>query len=292
MNWLSHLYQNFLSRSIVERIILLNILIFVLTYLFNTFSFLFQIDGNFIVNWFSLQPDFGLLLVRPWTIISYGFLHLGFFHILFNMMVLFYFGNLFIDFFNARQFLVYLILGIISGGFIYMLSYNYLPGLQTQESLLVGASAGVMAIVIGISSHIPHYSLHFRFIGNIKLLYIAVVLVVLDVVQIPTGNAGGHLAHLGGSLLGFVMTTYLHQGKGIIDWMSAVFVKREKKPLKTVYKNTKQTNFSKKQTNYSRKETKSEEQAKIDSILDKISKSGYDTLTKEDKDYLFKAGKK
>ncbi len=121
MNWLTNLYHKFLSRSIVERIILLNVAIFILTYLFNTFSFLFQIDGNFIVNWFSLQPDFELLLFRPWTMITYGFLHLGFFHILFNMLVLYYFGNLFIDFFNSKQFLVYLCLGIISGGFIYML---------------------------------------------------------------------------------------------------------------------------------------------------------------------------
>lgn len=285
MNWLVNVYQKFLSRSVVERIIILNISIFILAYLFNTFSFLLQIDGNFIVNWFSLKPDFNLLLSRPWTIFSYGFLHLGFFHILFNMLVLYYFGNLFLDFFNSRQFLVYLVLGIISGGFIYMLSYNYLPGLQTRESLLVGASAGVMAVVIGISSHIPQYSLHFRFIGNIKLLYIAVALVVLDIVQIPTGNAGGHLAHLGGSLIGFLLTSYLEQGKGVISMMNAFMTKKEKKPLKTVYKSTKRSSAS-------RTETKSEEQARIDSILDKISKSGYDTLTKEEKDYLFKAGKK
>ncbi len=291
MNWITNLYHNFLSRSIVERIILINVALFVLTYLFNTFSFLLQIDGNFIVNWFTLQPDFGLLLERPWTIISYGFLHLGFFHILFNMLVLYYFGNLFMDFFNSKQFLLYLILGIISGGFIYMLSYNYMPGLKTQNSLLVGASAGVMAIVIGVSSYIPYYSINFRFIGNIKLLYIAVALVVLDVVQIPTGNAGGHLAHLGGSLIGFLLTTYLDQGKGLISWISGAITKKEKKPLKTVYKNTKSTKSTKNST-YTKKETKSEEQARIDSILDKISKSGYETLSKEEKDYLFKAGKK
>jgi len=288
MNWFSNIYQNYLQRTIVEKIIILNVLIFVMTYLFNTLSFLFNVDGNFIMTWFSLKPDFELLLYRPWTIITYGFLHAGFFHILFNMMVLYYFGNLFLDFFNSRQFLAYLILGIISGGLVYILSYNFLPGLQTQQTLLVGASAGVMAVVIGISSHIPHYSLRFRFIGNIKLLYIAVALVVLDVVQIPAGNAGGHLAHLGGSLLGFLMTRYFNQGKNFVDWFESLFVKNKKQPLKTVYKNSKQS----KQTKYPRKESKSEEQMRIDSILDKISKSGYDTLTKEEKDYLFKAGKK
>jgi len=288
MNWFTNLYENYRERSIVERIIIINVVIFAVTYLFNTLSFLFNVDGNFIMTWFSLKPDFELLLYRPWTIITYGFLHAGFFHILFNMMVLYYFGNLFLDFFNSRQFLVYLMLGIISGGLIYILSYNLLPGLQTQQSLLVGASAGVMAVVIGIASHIPQYSLRFRFIGNIKLLYIAVALVVLDVVQIPAGNAGGHLAHLGGSLLGFVLTTYFGQGKNAVVWFEGLFTKNQKQPLKTVYKNSKQS----KQTTYQKKESKSEEQKKIDSILDKISKSGYDTLTKEEKDYLFKAGKK
>lgn len=288
MNWLTTLYHNYQQRSIVERIIILNVAIFVMTYLFNTLSFLFNVDGNFIMTWFSLKPDFELLLYRPWTIITYGFLHAGFFHILFNMLVLYYFGNLFLDFFNSRQFLTYLMLGIISGGFIYILSYNFLPGLQTQQSLLVGASAGVMAVVIGIASHIPHYSLRFRFIGNIKLLYIAVALVVLDVVQIPAGNAGGHLAHLGGSLLGFLMTTYFGQGKNFVLWFEGLFTKSKKQPLKTVYKNRKQS----KQPTYQSKASKSEEQMRIDSILDKISKSGYDTLTKEEKDYLFKAGKK
>lgn len=166
-----------------------------------------------------------------------------------------------------------------------MLSYNYLPGLKTQNSLLVGASAGVMAVMIGIASHIPQYSLRFRFIGNIKLLYIAVGLVVLDVVQIPTGNAGGHLAHLGGSLLGFVMTHYFNQGSGLISWTKGLMTTKQERPLKTVYK-------SAEKKSYRKKESKSEEQARIDSILDKISKSGYDTLTKEEKDYLFKAGKK
>jgi membrane associated rhomboid family serine protease len=284
MNWLTDLYQKYLSRNVVERIIILNIIVFVLTYLINTISFLFNFDGNFIVNWFSLQPDFGILLYRPWTIITYGFLHMGFFHILFNMLVLFYFGNLFLDFFNAKQFIVYLILGIISGGFIYMLAYNYLPGIKTKQSLLLGASAGVMSVVIGISSYIPHYSMRFRFIGNVKLLYIALILVVMDVVQIPTGNAGGHLAHLGGSLLGFVLTTYFLQGKGIVNWFESLVRKKEKRPLKTVYKNS--------SSKHKKREDDFVEQEKIDQILDKISKSGYDTLTKEEKDYLFKAGKK
>jgi len=276
------IYHRFMERNVVEKIIILTILIFIFTYLFNTLSFLFNADANLIVEWFSLKPSFELLLYRPWTIITYGFLHIGFFHILFNLMILYYFGNLFLDFFDSKQFLTYYLLGIFSGGLIYMLSYNYLPALQTQQTLLVGASAGVTAIVVGIASYIPNYSLNFRFIGSIKLVYIAIAMVILDVVQIPTGNAGGHLAHLGGALIGFLLTRYMNKGSLIIAIWNGLWSTSKKTPLKTVYKNRKSEVTS---TSFNF------DQKKIDSILDKISKSGYDTLTKEEKDYLFKAGK-
>lgn len=276
------IYHRFMERNVVEKIIILTILIFIFTYLFNTLSFLFNTDANLIVEWFSLKPSFELLLYRPWTIISYGFLHIGFFHILFNLMILYYFGTLFLDFFDSKQFLTYYLLGIFSGGLIYMLSYNYLPALQTQQTLLVGASAGVTAIVVGIASYIPNYSLNFRFIGSIKLVYIAIAMVILDVVQIPTGNAGGHLAHLGGALMGFLLTRYLNKGSQFIAIWNGLWSTSKKTPLKTVYKNRKSEPTS---TSFNF------DQKKIDSILDKISKSGYDTLTKEEKDYLFKAGK-
>ena len=276
------LYHRFLQRNVVEKLIILNILIFILTYLLNTLSFLFASDSNFIIDWFSLDPSFGRLLFRPWTLVTYGFLHIGFFHILFNLLILYYFGNLFLDFFDSGQFLTYFLLGVIAGGLVYMLSYNYLPALKTQQTVLVGASAGVTAIVIGIAAYIPHYALHFRFIGSIKLMYIAAVMVVLDLVQIPTGNAGGHLAHLGGAFMGYVLTQYLNQGRGLSAWWKSQWVPRKDSNLKTVYRKT-----------GADKATVSMEydQKKIDSILDKISKSGYETLTKEEKDYLFKAGK-
>ena len=282
-NWLFNIKQKYLTGNIVEKIIFINIAVFIFTYLLNTLSFLLEMDGNFIINWFALRPHFDTLLFKPWTIFSYGFLHSGFFHILFNLLFLYYFGNLFLDFFSRKQFLAYYFLGIISGGLIYILSYNYLPALKTQETLLVGASAGVTAILIGIASHIPNYTLRFQFIGNIKLLYIAIAFVALDIIQIPNGNAGGHLAHLGGALVGFLLTRYFQQGTGFIQWLENLFLRKEQKPLKTVYK-------SKKSTGTNERNPKNQ-QIKIDRILDKISKSGYETLTKEEKDFLFKVGK-
>jgi hypothetical protein len=147
---------------------------------------------------------------------------------------------------------------------------------------LVGASAGVTAILVGLATHIPHYALRFQFFGNIKLMYIAIGFIVLDLIQIPDGNAGGHLAHLGGALIGFLLSKYFNKGKDIILSFENLFQKKEK-PLKTVYKN--------KQTSRKKTINPKDHQAKIDRILDKISKSGYETLSKDEKDFLFKVGK-
>ena len=284
-NWYKNLTDKYLTGNIVEKIIFINIVVFILSFLIKTLSLLFEFEGDIIVNWFALKPGFNSLLGKPWTLFSYGFLHSGFFHILFNLLVLYYIGNIFLDFLNRKQFLTYYFLGIIVGGIFYILSYNYLPALQNQETVLVGASAGVTAVLVGIASHIPQYALRFQFIGNIKLLYIALVFVVLDIIQIPIGNAGGHIAHLGGALIGFLLTRQLEQGKNIINWIDNTFQSKREKPLKTVYKN--------KQTARPSNSNKSEsQQVQIDRILDKISKSGYETLSKEEKDFLFNVGKK
>jgi membrane associated rhomboid family serine protease len=281
-NWIEDIKQKYQTSNIAEKLIFINIFVFIFTFVLNTFSALFKTGGNFVIDWFALSPHFNELLFKPWTIITYGFLHSGFFHILFNLIFLYYIGNLFLNFFNKKQFLTYYFLGIVFGGFIYILSYNFFPLLKGSETLLVGASAGVTAILVGLATHIPHYALRFQFFGNIKLMYIAMGFVVLDLIQIPDGNAGGHLAHLGGALIGYLLSRYFNKGKDIILSFENLFQKKEK-PLKTVYKN--------KQTSRKKTTNPKDHQAKIDRILDKISKSGYDTLTKDEKDFLFKVGK-
>jgi len=282
-HWFNNILNKYTSGNAVEKIIYINVVLFLLTYLFNTFSFLMGFEGNFIINWFALSPHIDLAIFRPWTLISYGFLHSDFIHILFNLIFLFYIGNIFLDYLNKKQFLLYYLFGILSGGLIFIFSYNYLPALKTHETYLVGASAGVTAILVGISSYIPNYAIRFRFIGSIKLWYIAVALIAIDLIQIPNGNAGGHLAHLGGALIGYLLTTQLNQGKNMVQWAGNLFQVNKEKPLKTVYKGKKNDKQEEKDTE--------NRQKKIDEILDKISKSGYETLTKEEKDFLFKIGK-
>lgn len=271
----------FKTANIAEQLIYATIVVYIVTLLFRAISTLMQWHDNLFVNWFSLPAQFDQFLTKPWTLITYGFLHADFFHILFNLLILYYIGNLFLDFFSKRDFLIYYLSGIVVGGIIYLTSYNFFPGLKGSNSILLGASAGVTAILIGLATKIPNYAINFSFIGAIKLWYIAVAFVIIDLIQLPINNTGGHLAHLGGALIGFLLTNQVNKGKSLSQLFGFLFKPKKEKPLKTVYRNPQ----ARKNT------TSSDQQQKIDAILDKISKSGYEALSKEEKDFLFTVGK-
>ncbi|XKW96648.1 rhomboid family intramembrane serine protease [Tenacibaculum maritimum] len=284
MTFFQNIQYRFKNANIVEKLIYINIVIFLLVFLSNTFGFLFELKQNFLVKWLSLPASFNGFLTKPWTLISYGFLHVDFIHILFNLIALFYIGNLFLEYFTPKQLINFYVFGTVFSGLIFLLSYNYFPALlkNNSTSVLLGASAGISAIFIGIATYIPNYQLKIRFIGYVHLWKLAAIWIALDIIQIPMGNAGGHLAHIGGACFGFL---YVSQASNTsIDIFSPLknFFQKKEKPLKTVYKSKTAT---KKAT------TKNENQQQIDAILDKISKSGYDTLTKAEKDFLFRQGK-
>ena len=272
----------FKTATVAEQIIYATIVVFIVTLLFRAFSTLMQWNDNLFVNWFALPAKFDEFLTKPWAIVTYGFLHADFFHILFNLLILYYIGNLFLDFFSKRDFLIYYLSGIIVGGIIYLTSYNFFPALKGSNSILLGASAGVTPILVGLATKIPNYAINFRFIGGIKLWYIAIAFILIDIIQLPISNTGGHLAHLGGALIGFLLTNQVNKGKSFSNLFGFIFKSKKEKPLKTVYKNP-----------HAQKSTKSsDQQQKIDAILDKISKSGYEALSKKEKDFLFTVGKK
>ena len=273
----------FKSANIAEQLIYINVALFLFTNLFKAFASLMLWNQNLLFDWFALPVEFQQYISSPWSLITYAFLHGGFIHIFFNMIVLFYFGNLFLDFFSKKQFFNYFFLGIIGGGIIFMISYNYFPALRDETTFLVGASAGVTAILVGLATKIPNYAIHFRFIGSVKLWYVAVGFILLDIIQLPLSNTGGHLAHLGGALVGFLLTTQFQSTNKSTPTFSNVFKSKKQKPLKTVYKKSKTSSTTNNDIS---------KQRKIDTILDKISKSGYETLTKDEKEFLFSVGKK
>ena len=197
------------TATVTEKLIAINVLVFILFFLFRTIAYLFQIPSDFLTEWFVFPKEPMEFLMKPWSIITYSFLHSGIWHILSNMLILYFSGIYFLNYFSAKRLLNYYFLGVIIGALVYMLSYNLFPAFQgTGRSYLMGASAGVMAVLIGIASHIPDMKVRLMLIGGVKFWWIAAFLVVLDIIQIPMGNAGGHLAHLGGALFGFIMMYY------------------------------------------------------------------------------------
>ena len=283
MNNLKNLKSKFDSGTIVEKLIYINIFIFLFTLFISVFQNLFKNDTNFLIQWFSLDASTDSLFTKPWSLISYGFLHEGFIHIIFNLIALYFIGNLFIDYFTQKQLFTFYLLGTFFGGLFYLFSQNYFPLFEGKTTTLIGASAGISTIFIGISTYMPNFELKIRFIGFVKLWYLAAIWVSLDVLGLTGENAGGHFAHLGGSIFGFLYINKVRNRKfNIFKKLFSIFTPK-KKPLKTVYKSTNNT-----KTNSN---TKDFTQKQIDIILDKISKSGYDTLTKEEKEILFKQGK-
>ncbi len=278
--------------TVLEKMIALNVVLFILPAVIAGILSLFNKDIEYFFQWVQLYPDVGELIFRPWTLLTYGFFHSGLMHILLNMLVLYFSGRIFLNLFDGKRFLNVYLLGILTGGLLFLLSYNVFPAFQGKFAPLVGASAGVYAILIFIATYIPDREIRIIFF-NVKLWHIGVFVVVLNFIQLSSANAGGSLAHLGGALLGFFYARQLTKGKDIGEWFgklmdgaSNLFKPRQrtKTNLKTVYK--KQAN--KKADKPLAKDLK---QQQIDDILDKISKSGYDSLTKAEKDFLFRAGK-
>ena len=303
MNWRDQLQYRYNMAGVVEKLIAVNVLVFVLVFLVNTIAFLFQLPSNFLNEWLVFPEQIGEYIYKPWTIITYAFMHAGIFHIFFNMLLLYYAGQLFLTFYTPKRLLNYYFLGAIAGALVFMLSYNIFPAFAgIGRSYLLGASAAVMAVLVGVATQAPHMKVRLFILGNIKLWWIAAFFVISDIVQMPFNNPGGHLAHLGGALLGYVYTTQLQKGNDIgawfeklVDGLVGLFSKKEKAtPFKKVYKNK---DFKRNKTTSSRRSStkngmsKPEQQQKVDAILDKISKSGYESLSKSEKDFLFNAGK-
>lgn len=285
------LRYKYATLSIAEKLIAINVAIFIVNALI---PFLFGLPKNSVDRWFELPKDFFEFLGQPWSLVTYSFFHGGLWHLLMNMLILYFSARILLNLFGSKTFINVYFLGVIAGGLLFLLSYNLLPGLvKMNTSGIIGASAGVMAVLIFICAYIPNQEVRIIFF-NIKLWYLGAFLVLLDLIQIPSGNAGGHIAHLGGALLGYIYARQLTNGRDIgegfskfLDGLANMFRGKEKKaPLKTVHRK-KKTSVSKKGVNYE----KESHQRKIDTILDKISKSGYESLSKAEKDFLFKAGK-
>ena len=292
MNFREKLFSRFQQFNVAEKLIAFNVIFFVLPLLVNTFLFLFKIPIDSYTVWFELSSSFSELFFKPWTLISYSFLHSGFFHLFFNMYIFLFTSRLFLNLFKSNSLLNVYFLGVIFGGLLFLFSYNFFPAFENSKPYMIGSSAGVMSLLIFMSTYSPNLEVRL-IIFNVKLLYIGIAFMMLDVIQIPYGNAGGHIAHLGGALIGFFYANKLKNGVDIGLPFERIMFKLfnlfqfNKTKMNVAYKNKASKKFTGRNDNNSKTHQK-----KIDEILDKISSSGYESLSKKEKDFLFKAGNK
>jgi len=285
-NDLKYKYNNL---NTFGKIIAINAIVFLVNILLNAFKV------GWLFTYFSLPSDFWDFLLQPWSIITYGFLHNGIFHILFNMLLLFYLSNVAANVFREKLVLNVYFLGVITGGALFLTVVNLWPTNYFASPGVVGASAGVAALLAFVPTYLPDSEIRL-FTFTIKWKYIALAFIAFDVIRLVSGqNQGGYVSHLGGYLLGYMYASQLQKGTDIgtgFERLMDRFVNlfRPKSTLKTVYRKSPKTKAKTAKRTKSPSQTLNKQQ-RIDAILDKIGKSGYDSLTAEEKEFLFKAGK-
>jgi len=292
------LKQVFLSHNVVSRLILINTVVFIIVKLISTASWLFGGDAVGIISslrWLALPSDLGNLTLKPWTIFTYMFLQEGFFHLFFNMILLYFGGLIFQEYLSKSKLLWTYIIGGLSGAFFFILAFNLFPVFDAVkgEALALGASASVLAILIAISAYVPDYSVHLFLIGKLKLKYLAIAMILIDVLSIQSHNAGGHIAHLGGALWGFIYGYSLRNGNDIYKILDGLkFPKIKWGESKSSKFSTSRPANGKPMNDDQYNQKRSASQEEIDRILDKISRSGYSSLSKGEKELLFKTSNK
>ncbi|MBA7656626.1 hypothetical protein ES703_64553 [subsurface metagenome] len=293
---------SFRQGTAMVKLIYINLAVFLIVKIVFVFFFLFMSTSDVefkaiyfqasYLKYFVLPADLKELLYRPWTLVTYMFLHWDFLHIIFNMLALFWFGRIFLRYLADRQLYTTYLLGGLSGALLYLVSYNVFPGLDASNAQVLGASAGVVAILLAISAYAPNYTVYIPLIGPVKVKYIAIVIVVLDFVRVASNNAGGFIAHIGGAFYGYFFAVQLKKGKdiGVVFERTvssfAGFFKRSP-GMKVTYKSS-----ANRMDDMQYNKAKAENQKEIDRILDKIAKSGYDSLTKKEKETLFRMSNK
>ncbi|MBO4590100.1 MAG: rhomboid family intramembrane serine protease [Bacteroidaceae bacterium] len=311
-----NLKRTLLRGNIVTRLIGINAIVYLLCLVLKGVFMLFKVDVSSWLSTLMLPASLPQLLTQPWSLVTYMFMHASFTHLLFNMLWLWWFGQIFLYFFSARHLRGLYIVGGLAGGLLYLLAYNLFPLFadQVQSSVLVGASAAILAIVIATAVKAPDFKISLFLIGQLSLKWLALGTVIIDMLFIASTNAGGHIAHLGGALAGWWFASALTKGYDITAWVNAVFdffgrifspgktskirVKRQKKPISSGFSRKKkkahyQENVANEHSaDYEFNASRKQQTDEIDRILDKIKKSGYNGLTEAEKKKLFEASNK
>ena len=295
MNFLEIFKQKFREGDALIRLIFINVAVFVVLQTINILFLLFNQHFSWASDFLAAPASLTYLIHKPWTVITYMFLHEGLFHILFNMFALYWFGKLFLMYFSQKQLVALYIIGGIMGYVFFAGAYNLFPYFQStiDNSVILGASGSIMAIILAVATKSPNMEMRMLLIGNIKLKYIAAIAVLMSFFGITSNNAGGEIAHLGGALTGYFFIVSLRQGKDITAWLNKgidlIYDLFKPRKLK-VRKNANYTGQKMSDAEYN--QSKVNRMKEIDRILDKIKASGYESLSAEEKRKLFEQGRR
>ena len=300
MSIIDEIKESFRKGTTLHKLIYLNLGLFLAVQIVRIVLVLSNSNDLFsdFLNYLAVPANLEVLARRPWTLITYMFLHEGFIHILFNLLWLYWFGTVFIQELGLKKLLSTYLLGGLAGGILYVIFYNVFPVFDgvREGSIALGASASVMAVVVATATYQPDRKMHLVLIGPIKIVYIALAMFILTSMVDFSVNTGGKIAHIGGALSGFLFAYYYRRGKDLTKGFDrtmdsiATWFKPGKEKLKVTYKRSNEQKRPRDDKEYNQQ--KKSEQKEIDQILDKISKAGYDSLTSREKEMLFKMSNK
>ena len=278
--------MRFSNVNIIIKIVYLNIILFLICSFLIVVDFIFQSNIYSVIENFYLPANKNQLINKPWSIFTYMFFHNGIFHLCFNMLALYWIYNMSINFFTNKQFIICYLLGGISGGLLFIIAFNNLSIFETMKNdPLIGSSAAIISIITAIATFKPNHLISLPVLGFIKLKYIIITLIILSIISIPSENSGGNIAHIGGAIFGYL---YIKKTKNKPVDTSNNFILL----LLNFFTNKKNRNIKKRvKSDYDFNAEKFNKKKNIDLILEKISKSGYESLSKKEKSILFNSSK-
>lgn len=288
---IADLKTRFNEGSLLHKLIYINVGMFLAVRLLVVAFTLFKLDAQGFLQLLQLPSSPMSLLYQPWSILTYMILHYEFTHILFNMLWMYWFGNIFLSYFNERQMGGLYLLGGLGGALLYILAYNLFPYFSevVYHSYLMGASASILAIVVAVAFYAPNVEVNLLIIGRVKIKYIALFTIFLDLLSVTSDNAGGNIAHLGGALVGYLFAERYRKGKDITRFFNRIIDKvvnwfKPSPKLKVTYRRT--------ETDYDYNSRKQSEETELNEILERLKRSGYASLSSDEKKKLFEAGNK
>ncbi len=294
-DFIDQLKYRYKTGDVLVKFIFINTFVFVVLKIVTVIFRLFNIYFVDLITFVGIPSALSRLLSRFWTPLTYMFVHEQFWHLLINMLWLYWFGRIFLQYFTGRTLGSLYVLGGFGGALLYVVAFNTIPYfLSMDNSWMIGASAAVMSIVFGAAFYRPNVRINLLFLGSIKIVYIAIAVFLIDFLSLGNnGNPGGHVAHIGGAIVGYLFAIRYQKGNDITAWIGKLLdrVANLTKPPRGKKSNMK-VEYKRNESDHEYNRRKREEQTDIDTILDKLKKTGYGGLSAEEKRKLFDASKK